>query len=61
MSKLRLGPVIEEEPLKLSIELPGTLGRELSDYAEVHAKVTGLADPLPPEKIAVAMIARRKN
>ena len=31
---------------------------ELLAYAEVHAKATGLAEPLPPEKIAVPMIER---
>ncbi|OWQ98326.1 DUF2274 domain-containing protein [Sphingopyxis witflariensis] len=58
MSKLRLGPIVDDKPVKLSIELPGTLHRELIAYAEVHAKSIGLAEPLPPEKIAVPMIER---
>ncbi len=56
MSKLRLGPIADDKPVKLAIELPGALHRELIAYAEVHAKATGLAEPLPPEKIAVPMI-----
>lgn len=58
MSKLRLGPVADERPVKLTIELPGVLHRELSAYAEAHARATGLAAPLPLEKIAVQMLAQ---
>lgn len=58
MSKLRLGPIADDKPVKLAIELPGALYRDLIAYAEVHAKATGLAEPLPPEKIAVPMIER---
>ena len=31
MSKLRLGPVVEEKPVKLTVELPGVLMRDLAD------------------------------
>lgn len=58
MTKLRLGPVVEEKPVKLTLELPGTLMRDLQDYAAVHAKVTGLSSPLPPEKLIPPMIER---
>ena len=58
MSTLRLGPIADDRPVKLSIELSGALHRDLLAYAAVHAKATGLAQPLPPEKIAVAMIER---
>lgn len=58
MTKLRLGPIDEEKPGKLTIELPGALVRELADYASVHAKATGLASPLPAERLIPPMIAR---
>lgn len=58
MSKLRLGPVLEEKPVKIALELPGALMRELSDYARVHAALTGLANPLPPERLIPPMIER---
>jgi len=58
MSRLRLGPIADEKPVKLTIELPGRLHRDLLVYAEIHAKATGLAEPLAPEKIAVPMIER---
>jgi len=31
---------------------------DLRDYAAVHAKLTGLGTPLPPEKLIPAMIER---
>lgn len=58
MTKLKLGPVHEDKPVKLSVEIPGALFRELIAYSEVHATATGLAEPLSPEKIAVPMIER---
>lgn len=58
MSKLRLGPISEEKPVKLTLEIPGALMRELEDYAQVHAQLTGLASPLAPERIVPAMIGR---
>lgn len=44
--------------MKLTIALSGALHGQLIAYAEVHAKATGLAEPLPPEKIAVPMVER---
>ena len=58
MSGLRLGPIADDKPTKLTIELSGRLSRDLLAYAEVHAKTTGLAEPLAPERIAAAMIER---
>lgn len=58
MSKLRLGPIVDEKPVKLTIELPSSLHRELVEYAAVHARTNGLSEPLSPEKIAVPMIER---
>lgn len=58
MSRLRLGPIADDKPVKLMIEVPGRLHRDILVYAEIHAKATGLAEPLAPEKIAVPMIER---
>jgi hypothetical protein len=58
VSKLRLGALDEEKPVKLSVELGGALMRDLRAYAEVHAKLTGLAAPLPAERLVPAMVER---
>lgn len=58
MTKLRLGPIAEEKPVKLTVEISGSLMRELGAYGEVHAKLTGLASPLTPERLIPPMIER---
>lgn len=58
MSKLRLGPIIEEKSVKLTIELPGALVRDLQDYGAVHAKLNGLTDAIAPERLIPPMIER---
>ena len=58
MTRLRLGPIAEEKPVKLTLELSGELMRDVGLYAEIHAKLTGLAAPLPAERIITAMIRR---
>lgn len=58
MSKLRLGPIEEDKPVKVTVEIPGALMRDLGDYAVIHAKLTGLASPLPPERLIAPMIER---
>lgn len=58
MTKLRLGPFTGAKPVKLTIDLLGCLFRDLSDYAAAHAQESGLAEPLPPERIAPPIIER---
>lgn len=41
MTKLKLGPLIEDKPVKLTVELPGSLHRDLITYAEVLAHESG--------------------
>lgn len=45
MAKLKLGPLTEDKPVKVTVELPGQLHRDLTAYAEVLAPK--LASPLP--------------
>ena len=58
MTRLRLGPIVEEKPVKVTLEMPGSLMREIGDYAIVHAKLTGLAAPLPPERLIPPIVER---
>lgn len=57
MAKLKIGPLIEDKPVKVTVELPGALHRDLVAYAEVLARETGqpAADPL---KLIVPMLER---
>ncbi|MGH6696448.1 DUF2274 domain-containing protein [Sphingopyxis sp.] len=58
MSKLRLGPIVEEKPVKITIELSGKLHADLVDYAAAHAKENGLGAPLPIERLAPPILER---
>lgn len=44
MSKLKLGPIAEDKPVKITLDLPGALHRDLSAYADYlngqHVSVT---------------------
>lgn len=57
MSKLKLGPLDDDKPVKISLELPAALHRDLVAYAEVLAKDTGrpVSDPV---KLISPMIER---
>jgi len=48
VAKLKLGPIADDKPVKLTIELPASLHRDLVVYAEVLARETGrpVADPV---------------
>lgn len=48
MAKLKLGPIIDDKPVKVSLELPAALHRDLTAYAEVLARESGqpASDPL---------------
>ena len=58
MSKLRLGPILEEKPVKVTVELPAGTHRALLRYAEIHAGEQGLAAPLPIERLMPPMLER---
>ena len=57
MSKLKLGPIVDEKPVKLSVELPAAVHRDLVAYAEVLGRETGqaVADPV---RLIVPMLER---
>jgi hypothetical protein len=42
MAKLKLGPIQDDKPVKLTIELPAALHRDLIAYAEVLELDPGL-------------------
>ena len=57
MAKLKLGAIIDEKPVKLTVELPAAVHRDLLAYAKALARETGqaIADPL---KLVAPMLAR---
>ena len=57
MTKLKLGPITEEKPVKATLELPASLLRDLAAYAELLGRQTGqpVRDPV---KLIVPMLER---
>ncbi|MBD3772341.1 MAG: DUF2274 domain-containing protein [Rhodobacteraceae bacterium] len=58
MSKLKLGPIDDDKPVKLTLDLPASVHRDLIAYARVHAAQTGLSQPLPVERLIAPMLDR---
>ena len=56
MSKLKLGAILDDKPVKLTIELPAQLNRDLIAYAEVLGRETG--QTIEPAKLIGPMLAR---
>lgn len=57
MAKLKLGALTDDKPVKVSVELPAAVQRELVAYAEVLARETG--QPISdPSKLISPMIER---
>ena len=56
MSKLKIGTVLDDRPVKLAIELPAHVNRDLIAYAEVLGRETG--QTIEPAKLIGPMLAR---
>lgn len=57
MAKLKLGVIVDEKPVKLTVELPVGVHRDLLAYAEVLARETGQAIT-DPSRLIAPMLAR---
>jgi hypothetical protein len=57
MAKLKLSAIADDKRVKITVELPGTVHRDLLTYAEALARETGqpIADP---SKLVAPMLAR---
>jgi hypothetical protein len=57
MTKLKLGAIADDKPVKLTVELPAAVHRDLLVYAEVLARETGQAIA-GPSNLVPPMLAR---
>ena len=57
MAKLKLGPIPDDKPVKITVELPAPLHRDLVAYAEVLARGTGQF-AVDPVRLIVPMLER---
>jgi hypothetical protein len=58
MTKLKLSAVPDDRPVKITVELPAAVHRDLVAYAEILAKANRDATPPDPVKLIAPMIQR---
>ena len=56
MAKLKLSVVPEDRPVKLTVELPAAVHRDLVTYADLLARESG--QKIEPAKLVAPMLAR---
>ena len=57
MAKLKLGAIDDDRPIKLTVELPAAVHRDLIAYAEALGRETG-QPTIEPTKLIAPMLAR---
>ena len=57
MTKLKLGPLADDRPVKLAAEVPAAVHRALVAYAAALAAETG-GEAVAPEKLVAPMLER---
>jgi hypothetical protein len=57
MSKLKLNTILDDKPVKLTVDFPATVHRDLVAYAEILGRETG--QPInDPAKLVAPMLVR---
>ena len=56
MTKLKLGPLPDDKPVKVTVELPAPLHRDLIEYGRLLAE--GGNPPVEPTRLIVPMLER---
>lgn len=57
MTKLKLGPIADDKPVKVTLDLPATLHRDLTAYAHALGRENG-HPPADPVRLIVPMLER---
>lgn len=57
MAKLKLGLIADDKPVKITVELPASLHRDLTAYAEILGRETG-QPATDPVRLIVPMLER---
>ncbi|KYH01539.1 DUF2274 domain-containing protein [Bradyrhizobium sp. CIAT3101] len=57
MTKLKIGAIADDKPVRIAIDLPAAVHRDLMSYAEILSRETGqkISDP---NKLIASMVAR---
>lgn len=57
MAKLKLGPLTDDKPVKVTVEIPADLHRDLIAYAEILGREANRS-PADPVRLIVPMLER---
>ena len=57
MAQLKLGAITDDKPIKLTVELPAAIHRDLVAYGDALGRETG-HDTIDPAKLVAPMLAR---
>lgn len=57
MTKLKLGPLPDDKPVRVTVELPAALHRDLATYAEILARQSDQPG-IEPIRLIVPMLER---
>ena len=52
MGKLRLGAIVEDKPVRMTVELPAPVHRDLVAYAAAHGEENGQPGQAPERRVA---------
>lgn len=58
MATLKLGPLSDDRPAKLTVELPAPVYRDLQAYGALLARTSGESSPIEPARLIAPMIER---
>lgn len=58
MTKLKLSTIPDDRPVKVTVELPAAVHRDLVTYAEILARTAGAKTSPDPVKLIVPMLQR---
>lgn len=58
MTGLKLGPIQEDKPVKVTLEVPAPVWRDLEAYAAILGRMSGVGASPSPEKLVAPMLAR---
>lgn len=58
MTKLKLSAILDDRPVKITVELPAAVHRDLVAYAEILARTTGEKTSPDPAKLVAPMLQR---
>ncbi|UXS53042.1 DUF2274 domain-containing protein [Agrobacterium tumefaciens] len=58
MTKLKLSAILDDRPVKVTVELPAPVFRDLQAYAAILAQTAGEASPPDPAKLVAPMLQR---